>query len=369
MTAKRTHEDYVNLVAIENPNIEVLGEYVGANIPIEVRCKLDGYTWTPNARVLYRGKGCPKCAKVAQKTHDEFLSEMAILHPNIEVIGNYVSSKMKIQVRCKIDGHVWFPTAGALVRGTGCQKCYRISQKMTHDQFISKIYSLRNDILILGGYTSTRAGVLTKCVKCSHEWNPTPNKLLSGTGCPECDRLTKVKSDERFVAEVSQINPDLEITGKYRNNFSGVETRCRKCGYSWKPLPKCLINGSGCPCCGTNNGFHKDRPAVFYVYVFGDYCGFGITGDYKTRSNTHKRNFKKSNMSFDVVLLLHCSGEQAYVLEKIIKQNLPKVNTGVEGFKTEAIHADDKAKLLDMIDNFCHENNLTFNKGCGNNQT
>ena len=62
MPRKKTHEEYVQEVLIKNPNIEVIGQYTGANIKIFHKCNFDGYEWEATPGSILYGCGCPKCA-------------------------------------------------------------------------------------------------------------------------------------------------------------------------------------------------------------------------------------------------------------------------------------------------------------------
>ena len=41
-----------------------------------------------------------------KKTHEEYISELAKIHPNIEVIGQYAGSNVKILHKCRIDNYI-----------------------------------------------------------------------------------------------------------------------------------------------------------------------------------------------------------------------------------------------------------------------
>ena len=41
-----------------------------------------------------------------KKTHAEYVDELAKVNPDIEVVGIYIGNKVKIPHRCKIDGNV-----------------------------------------------------------------------------------------------------------------------------------------------------------------------------------------------------------------------------------------------------------------------
>ena len=99
----KTHDEFVKEVAIKNPDIKVLGEYILDNVKIEFQCnKPDcGHKWlaTPD-KIIHKMTGCPKCAKLNRakkktKTYDDFIDEVRSKNPNIEVVGEYNGIKAK----------------------------------------------------------------------------------------------------------------------------------------------------------------------------------------------------------------------------------------------------------------------------------
>jgi hypothetical protein len=59
---KKTHEEYVSEVANINSNIEVVGQFIGVHIPILHRCKIDGYIWLTRPKGVLNKHGCPVCS-------------------------------------------------------------------------------------------------------------------------------------------------------------------------------------------------------------------------------------------------------------------------------------------------------------------
>ena len=120
---KKTHEEFIQEMNEINPNIEIFGQYVNTRTKIKCRCKIDGYEWTPIPNNLLSGSSCPKCSGKMQKTHEEFIKEMNEINPNIEILGEYLGALTSIKCRCKIDGHEWTPIPSSLLSGHGCPKC------------------------------------------------------------------------------------------------------------------------------------------------------------------------------------------------------------------------------------------------------
>ena len=59
----KTTEDFKKQLFSINKNITVLGEYTGSEGNIECQCNICGNKWSPIARSLLYGNGCPSCPK------------------------------------------------------------------------------------------------------------------------------------------------------------------------------------------------------------------------------------------------------------------------------------------------------------------
>lgn len=126
--------------------------------------------------------GLSSRTKLRRKTHDVFLEEMQALHPNIEVLSEYINSHTKVLCRCKIDGHEWYSSPPNLLTGKGCAKCGN-SIKKTHKEFVSEMSITNPNIEIIGTYNTARTKILARCKICGREWCINPTDLLKGVGC------------------------------------------------------------------------------------------------------------------------------------------------------------------------------------------
>ena len=253
---KKTHEEFIKEMNEINPNIEILGEYITSKTPIECRCKIDGYEWTPRPNDLLNSGGCPKCSRKASKTTKEFIQEMNEINPSIEIIGEYINVKTKIKCKCKIDGHEWSATPNHLLQGSSCPKCSG-KMKLTHEEFMEKFYNQNpnaHNIEILGEYVNNKTKIKCKCKIDGHEWSATPNDLLNGSGCLKCSGKMQ-KTHEEFIKEMNEINPNIEILGEYVNSSTNIKCRCKIDGHEWTPKPHNLLSlGQGCPKCNSSKG-------------------------------------------------------------------------------------------------------------------
>lgn len=128
MSKKKTHEEYVTKVAMINPNIEVVGVYVNAHVHIKHKCKIDGYEWEVEPNSILRGSGCPRCSGKERKNTEKYKQDVLNINKNIEVMGDYINIQTKILHRCKIDGYEWYVQPSNILNGSGCPVC--VGQKI-----------------------------------------------------------------------------------------------------------------------------------------------------------------------------------------------------------------------------------------------
>ena len=200
------HESFVKALAETQPNIDVLEEYKGANIPITVNDKTCNHpTWKARPYTLLNGIGCPECgritaAKTRTRTHQDFEIEMQQIDPTIEIIGKYTKVTERIEVRCKNCGHNWNPLGYSLLSGKGCPHCSalngakkrknKLSVKTT-EQFKKELAEINQNIKVVGEYINNKTKISVECLVCGNKWDVVPASLLNGHGCPKCSRRKK----------------------------------------------------------------------------------------------------------------------------------------------------------------------------------
>lgn len=191
---RKTNEQFLLEMSKNHNTLEVLGKYINGRTKIKLKCKICGYEFSTTPGILYMGSGCPKCAGTKKKTTDEFIEEMAYINPRISVLGEYRGNKTKIQLKCMMCGCKWEATPNSVLRGRGCPKCGG-KQKKSHEQFISEVKIKHPDIEVLGLYKNNRVKVKCRCNKCGEEFMGIPHSILDAwIGCPRCNISTGEKS-------------------------------------------------------------------------------------------------------------------------------------------------------------------------------
>lgn len=118
-----THNDFVEKMRSVHPTIQVQGTFRNVNKRLNVKCEVCGFEWEGVPASMLAGDGCRKCGtKVAHqkfvRDEDSFVSEVASVNPNVEILGTYTGRHSPIQARCKICGFIWEPRASSLLRGS-----------------------------------------------------------------------------------------------------------------------------------------------------------------------------------------------------------------------------------------------------------
>lgn len=269
MSKRKTHEEFIKELNVINNNIIVLSKYINNHDKIMCQCNICKYKWYPTPKTLLRGSGCPKCAVKAKKTHQEFIKEIKIKHPNIDVIGMYNGNNHNILCKCKIDEHEWCPTPNSLLRGQGCPKCAG-NMKKTHQEFVDEINIINPNIKIKGRYINSNTRILCQCKIHKIEWYACPGNLRNGSGCFQCGIETRASKNAMkhsdFVEKLKKIAPDILVLGKYKNNTTPIKIKCQKCNYTWEKNTYSLLHKShGCPNCNKTLRLTKrDYEKEFY---------------------------------------------------------------------------------------------------------
>ena len=161
-----------------------------------------------------KGRGCGYCARRKKKTQQEYIEELAIKKPNIEVLGTYDGLKVKVLHKCKICGYEWETIPDNLLNGkNGCPKCGKRA-KLTNKEFLGKLNEINSSVKPLDEYISHIHKIRFQCVECGHIWEAKPNNILNGKGCPKCKSS---KGEQRIQKILDKYNIKYDIQYKFKN--------------------------------------------------------------------------------------------------------------------------------------------------------
>lgn len=160
--------------------------------------------------------------KTSRKTHEQFIEEMNIINPNINILGKYKNTKSHVECECKICGFKWSPNVGNLLHNkSGCPVCAgnKIVKGMndlwtTHPE-IAKLLKFKED-----GYITSHACNSRKlwfiCPTCNHEIYKHPSEVYyHGLACPRCS--DGYSYPEKFLFEIlKQLNINFETQKTFK---------------------------------------------------------------------------------------------------------------------------------------------------------
>ena len=197
---------------------------------------------------------------IKKKTQEEDAEELSIKNPNLEVVGIYVGAKTPILHRCLRHDIVWKTTPSRALSGIGCESCriekYRKSRLKSNEQYLREVALVNPDIEVVEEYIDATTPINHYCKKHDILWKALPSNILSGHGCFECGK-EKIgdknrKQNEQYVAEVAIKNPNIEVVGEYIDSETPIIHRCKIDEYLWLARPQNILSGKGCPRCAGN---------------------------------------------------------------------------------------------------------------------
>lgn len=259
---KKTHEEYVAELAIKNPNVEVVGEYDGAHTKIMHHCLIHDVYWEIKPHNVLHGQGCPKCGKEKYslsrtKSHEQYVTELAIANPTVVVVDEYSGSKTPILHRCLKHDIEFMMTPSDGLRGSGCHMCrgdkIGDSLRKDHVKYVDEVESCNPNILVIGTYSGANTPIQHKCLIHNVVWSTTPSCILNGAGCPECHKMrvgsALSKTHDEYVNKLKTINPNIEVVGCYVNSNTQILHRCLIHNVEWMASPQSALQEHGCREC------------------------------------------------------------------------------------------------------------------------
>lgn len=130
---------------------------------------------------------------------------------------------------------------GAVLRqgkGIYCSNCDTRGLKLTHKDFVNKIYQeVKDEYTILGQYINADTPIKIKHNICGYIWNVTPSNFTSRknpTRCPICSRknsgIKRRKTKEEFINDIYDKNKyKFQIIGEYKTSDDSLLIKCNNC--------------------------------------------------------------------------------------------------------------------------------------------
>lgn len=305
----KTHEQYVDELCRTNSDIEVVGKYVNANTKILHRCKLEGWEWFATPASILSGKGCPKCAGNIKKTHEEYVKEIGIIHPNIIVLENYIDSLTKIAHKCKVDGYVFKRTPSKMLSSPiGCPVCsgYVIGNP---PEYKNSIWSSE--------YKEYFSKYLTE--EQMKTYMPHSNKVVK-IPCPDCERKKNVRINNLINKGLGcQCSDGKSYPNKFMYNLLdqlAVDYISER-EFDWSDKKIYDIYIPSLSCIIENHGIQH------YIDIFAKLGG--KTLEEEKRNDEYKKQLAINNGITHYVVVDCSSSNTNYIKNSVLNSELPSI--------------------------------------------
>lgn len=220
-----------------------------------------------------------------KKTHEDFIAEMRIKHPNIRIVGTYTGCYNKIEWLCSGCGESQFSLPGNLLKpeATGlCRKCFNLqlsaSRTKGSAQLLQELHNIHPDLIITGTYQGKNHEIEWVCSSCGKKQYSLAGNLLKPSKQPYCrscysklksslvkdnkGNYVREKNDENDGKSIKQRNADAFyeklnerehppiVLSEYNGVREKIRCRCSVCGHEWESRPReLLISKHPCPRC------------------------------------------------------------------------------------------------------------------------
>ncbi len=115
-----------------NKDINLISKWKGLTKKSKFKCNVCGHIWETVPQTIIKSQtGCPKCSKLLlTKTHEQFIQEVNLINNKIEVIGQYVKCDVPVECKCLICGKTFLTLPTRILQGYGCNKCNKSKGEM-----------------------------------------------------------------------------------------------------------------------------------------------------------------------------------------------------------------------------------------------
>lgn len=218
-----------------------------------------------------------------KKTHEEYTAQIAVIHPNIEVVGHYVNARTPIEHKCLIEscGYTWFGIPDTVLSGAGCKQCSvnkRASlRRRTHDQYVEAVAKRNHNIEVIEQYVNSDTAIMHRCKIDGYEWKATPYHILNDTGCPLCSNSILIEGHNDLTTTHPHLitewdydtNGDLLPTMVTKNSVIKVGWKCSRGHKYMSYVNNKAKRGDGCPICNKENKVSfKELMVYYYIHEY-----------------------------------------------------------------------------------------------------
>lgn len=256
-----TTETYVDALSNVHPEIELVGSYPGSHAKATFRCVRCDHEWKAMPYSVLQGHGCPRCAKSGTSFMEQVIlgalrlvfEDGMVLHRDKSAIGEELDIFIP-SLKTAIEPGSWALHEKRLWKDKQKAELCRaagIRLIIIYDKYPDEIAPpFANDCITFQGDFNKDDhahlwSVVTRLLGSlgiQHEYSTDETAIIEA----EAYERSKALTHDDFVARMLEINPTIEILGKYVNSNRRIKCKCTVCGREWDAVPSALLAGDGC---------------------------------------------------------------------------------------------------------------------------
>lgn len=188
-------------------------------------------------------------------THEDFVMEMNEKYPHIKIMSKYKNKASKMNCFCTLCNNEITRRADYLLNENTNMNCpHKSGRSKSHEQYVKEVSIKNPDIEVIGEYIDSYTKIHVKSKKCIHDWHAYPERILQGTGCPYCAGRIIVNGVNDMVTVAPWMVEYLvnkEDAYKYRaTSTSYTDFKCIYCGHIKNyQIQNVYYHGFCCPVC------------------------------------------------------------------------------------------------------------------------
>ena len=248
----KTTEQYKQELIDKDKKFLCVDKYVGANIKILHKCIECGYEFMATPHVILRSGVCPNCSNEINST-EKYKNRLTKDRPDMEVLEEWKGRNIPILHRHSC-GHIYKidPNHVLEVKGIhGCENCYRRMRIKTNDEFVNQLPKQFSNYRYIGEYVNSKEKIKVICDN-GHESYMYPSNLLRGHKCKQCVanewgkqcRLT----NEEFESRIKKEYPNIQLLSNYEKSNTPIKYHCSICGITTIVNNAYSLLAYGCNC-------------------------------------------------------------------------------------------------------------------------
>jgi hypothetical protein len=291
--------------------IERISDYLGANVPMNCRCKKCGQVFSPrfsNLKASRRGHNCVKWNSITSAN-----ARQELLIRGFEMIGPFEGTKKKTKSKCLTCGQISFPTISNL-RSNPNQSCIFCKGLVVNANEAMK-YIENAGFQLIGKWVGASKPIKAICKKCGKNIEIRYSVIKQGHGCAKCAGKLVDQDSAIKLMKIAGYEPIVPYPG------SGKKWKCihTLCGKEVSPVYGNIVSGrGGCSSCA-KWGFDNSKPSYVYLIFHPQFNAFkvGIANIPKLKKFDRVHRFENSGWKL-LKIYYYQEGEIARKVEKMI---------------------------------------------------